>query len=527
MGARESHGSVERHGREISCSCDANLLIGFRHAPLRPRNIRATLQKIRRKPNRNARRLIFERHCRDTEFRGRLANQDGDGVLKLRSLHSDIGVLNARGVQLCFRLGNIRPRGNSSFEPIRGELQIVRVSFHGIVEELFLRIRAAQLEIIHGQLRLQAKLRGCVISTAGLGLFARGSHRAPHTTPKVQLIRKIKGQHEIAHARLLDFRRKARRIVGRFHLRGTRRRGDGWKLLSPIAANRRASFAEARFEHFQVLVRSGDLFFQLVELRIAENFPPVPVAGLIRRVRRLPLLCSLIGGRHFLLGGRRYWGGGLGVLRANGAALKGDDQQHEQHGDDACKDIAHNGEEVAHLPNPPAGFPLTRTGMPSTSESGGSTMAASLGCRPEMISTVLPKSCPIFTGTSTALPSRTSPTCKPSLRKMSVFDETTRDRVWSGSLRCTKTYAPGKSRPVALSISTSTSSVREARSMEFVFRTMVPRKVSPGNSSSVSVAVPPERTLGESTSGTATYTPRVLIPPIWNNSPGWLLPPLL
>ncbi len=37
------------------------------------------------------------------------------------------------------------------------------------------------------------------------------------------------------------------------------------------------------------LVGTGDLLFQLVQFRIAENLPPVTVAPLIRRMRGLPL----------------------------------------------------------------------------------------------------------------------------------------------------------------------------------------------------------------------------------------------
>ncbi len=48
-----------------------------------------------------------------------------------------------------------------------------------------------------------------------------------------------------------------------------------------------------RFRYFQVLVGTGDLLFQLVEFRIAKNFPPVSAARLIPGTRRETMLGRL------------------------------------------------------------------------------------------------------------------------------------------------------------------------------------------------------------------------------------------
>jgi hypothetical protein len=74
------------------------LLIGFRHAPFRGRNIRPTLQKLWRQPRRDRWRLTVERQFRYSEFSGRLADEDGDRVFELGSLDGDIRILDARGV---------------------------------------------------------------------------------------------------------------------------------------------------------------------------------------------------------------------------------------------------------------------------------------------------------------------------------------------------------------------------------------------------------------------------------------------
>src|SRR5260370_7662252 len=73
------------------------------------------------------------------------------------------------------------------------------------------------------------------------------------------------------------------------YIASARHSRDGWKLRSPIEANRCASFTEARFRYFQALIGSGDLLFQLVEFRIAKNLPPVSAARLVARLPGLPL----------------------------------------------------------------------------------------------------------------------------------------------------------------------------------------------------------------------------------------------
>src|SRR4029077_13249270 len=45
---------------------------------------------------------------------------------------------------------------------------------------------------------------------------------------------------------------------------------------------------------------------------------------------------------------------------------------------------------LPHRPVLPVGLPLRCTGVPETRESDGSTMTASVGCKPETISTLLP-----------------------------------------------------------------------------------------------------------------------------------------
>src|SRR5882724_12204016 len=79
--------------------------------------------------------------------------------------------------------------------------------------------------------------------------------------------------------------------------------------------------------------------------------------------------------------------GGFDVSGTHSATGK---KQPEKHRNDANDDETHDNKEIPHRPVPPVGLLLRRTGMPATRESDGSTITASVVCRPETISTLLP-----------------------------------------------------------------------------------------------------------------------------------------
>ncbi len=157
--------------------------------------------------------MVVKRRCCEAEFRGRFSDQNRNSVFELRSLHGDIRVLHASRVQLGLRLRNIGLRGHASFEAPERELQVIGIGFYRIVEELFLRVGAAQFEIVQSEFRLEAELCGLVVGSGRLRFLSRGSDAAPHAAPKIDFVGKIKRQHEIALAGLLDFGRKIRRKV--------------------------------------------------------------------------------------------------------------------------------------------------------------------------------------------------------------------------------------------------------------------------------------------------------------------------
>src|SRR6266852_8947059 len=124
-------------------------------------------------------------------------------MFELRSLHRDIRILHASGVQLRLRLRDIGLRCYASLEAIERELQVVGIGFYRVVEKLLLRVGAAQFEIVQSEFRLEAELCSLIIGSAGLRFFPRGSDATPYAAPKIQLVGKIKRQHEIASAGLL------------------------------------------------------------------------------------------------------------------------------------------------------------------------------------------------------------------------------------------------------------------------------------------------------------------------------------
>src|ERR1700739_2110248 len=107
------------------------------------------------------------------------------------------------------------------------------------------------------------------------------------------------------------------------------------------------------------------------------------MACLVCGVGGPPLVCSLVGGwgLFFIRGGRRC--ARLDILRSNRTARERENQHRQKQCDDAGCDTAKRNQCVFHCAEPPAELLSTRTVVLSTSESDGSTITASVGCRPE------------------------------------------------------------------------------------------------------------------------------------------------
>src|ERR1700739_4825383 len=99
-------------------------------------------------------------------------------MFKFSPLHGDIRILYAGRVQLGLRLGDVGSWSYAPFEAILRKLEVVGVGLHRVVEKAFLSIGAAQLEIVHGEFRLQTELCGLVVGSRRLCLFPSGGNDA-------------------------------------------------------------------------------------------------------------------------------------------------------------------------------------------------------------------------------------------------------------------------------------------------------------------------------------------------------------
>src|SRR5436309_14669307 len=95
-------------------------------------------------------------------------------MLVLGPLHADIGVLHLRRFELYLSLCHIGFRRSASLIPVQGEPQSCGVAFHGVVQELLLRVGAPELEVVERQFRLETELRSLEICGTRLGILTRG-----------------------------------------------------------------------------------------------------------------------------------------------------------------------------------------------------------------------------------------------------------------------------------------------------------------------------------------------------------------
>ena len=73
---------------------------------------------------------------------------------------------------------------------------IIGVLIHGRVQQLLLRIGAAQLEIVHRQFSMQTESGGLKIGGGSLRLLAGGGDSPADPAPQVNLVGKVEWQRE-------------------------------------------------------------------------------------------------------------------------------------------------------------------------------------------------------------------------------------------------------------------------------------------------------------------------------------------
>ena len=75
-------------------------------------------------------------------------------MFQLRPLHAEIDSLGLGRLQLCIRLGDVDPTGDTGLIAVPGNLQRALVAGDGLIEQSLLGIIDAQLEIALHQRRL-------------------------------------------------------------------------------------------------------------------------------------------------------------------------------------------------------------------------------------------------------------------------------------------------------------------------------------------------------------------------------------
>ncbi len=119
---------------------------------------------------------------------GSLSDENRDGMLVCGAVVTQVSESDLRAIELCLRLGNVGKGRNAFVITIPGELLGLGIGFDGVVEQLNLRVGGAEIEVIEGELCLEAEagcgeIRGCC-----LRLFAGSGYAAADAAPEVELV---------------------------------------------------------------------------------------------------------------------------------------------------------------------------------------------------------------------------------------------------------------------------------------------------------------------------------------------------
>jgi len=146
----------------------ADLCIGCRHEPFRRGDVRPALEQRRRHVGRGDRDIARHRRRCDREFSRRLADQRGDRMLELSTLHADGDRLCARRLELGLGSDDNRPVLRRHRILVTRDLKGLGEGDDSGVEQPLQLVRGAQIEIVGGQRRLRRQPRRDKIGGARL-----------------------------------------------------------------------------------------------------------------------------------------------------------------------------------------------------------------------------------------------------------------------------------------------------------------------------------------------------------------------
>ncbi len=182
----------------------------------------------------------------ELKARGILPHEHGDRVLGLRALRAHVGRLGARRLELRLRLIDIGHGRRAALIQALRQLQGLRIVPDRRVEQLLLRVLAAQGEVVGRQLGVQREIEARQIGGARLLARLGRIHGVAYPAPDVDLVREIRLQIEIVERRFVSGN-IGRRIL-RDALREPRRSHRQGRETDPPArcGSRRAPAAGAR-----------------------------------------------------------------------------------------------------------------------------------------------------------------------------------------------------------------------------------------------------------------------------------------
>ena len=218
--------------------------------------------------------------------RRRLADQHRDRVLERRAPHVDVHRLRPRRLELRLGLRDVGLRGDAALEAVLRQLERLLERLDRGVEQLAIAIDAAQREVVGGELGVQAEPRGFEIGGARLrvrrGWRSTALWMRPHTSASYDtstgsrkslygLVERRAG----AVARLLG----ARRPTGATSTVGNR--------LARVPRTRARACANCASAACSVWFETSICCFEGVQLRIAEQLPPVAAQPCVGRLRAI------------------------------------------------------------------------------------------------------------------------------------------------------------------------------------------------------------------------------------------------
>ena len=187
-------------GGVVGGASDADAVVGFGDAAFGGGDVGAALEEFRRQAYGDGGRLGLERGGGQGEGGGRLADEDGDGVLELGADDGDVAGLDARGFELGLGLIDVGLAGDAAFEAVGGDAEGLFVVLDGVVEEFLLGVGGAGFEVVHGELGLEAEHGGLHVRGAGLSFFAGSADVAADAAPEIDLVAELDGEDDVAGA---------------------------------------------------------------------------------------------------------------------------------------------------------------------------------------------------------------------------------------------------------------------------------------------------------------------------------------